>query len=106
MILGESPVAKVPSPSVRGHGVGSVYWHQALGIPSVPSRNGHVALRVPLGEAPWGECVPAGFPPLAGAGTARVEVTGHCSPEGVGREGRPCTGRVPAPAGTAQESQR
>ena len=32
-------------------------------------------------------------------------VTGHCSPQG-GREGEPCTGRVPAPAGTAQESQR
>ena len=30
-----------------------------------------MALHVPLGEAPWGECVPAGFPsPLAGTRTA------------------------------------
>ena len=64
-----------------------------------------MALRVPLGEVPWGECVPAGFPPLAGAGTASTGGDRALQPTG-GREGEPCTGRVPAPVGTAQESQR
>lgn len=35
---------------------GAGHWTSPL-----PSRNGHVALHVPLGEAPGGECVPAGF---------------------------------------------
>ena len=57
-----------------------------------------MALRVPLGEAPWGECVPAGFPPLAGAGTASTGGDRALQPTG-GQGGRAMHGSCASASG-------